>query len=258
MLGSGKSTKGVSEMNDMQVKDVMSELVTTVSPEDSIHEAAGRLARNSISGMPVVAGRRVVGMVSESDIIYALTPQEEREAGMTLLDFMVHARRRDAERDKRLRVRDVMSTVVIDISAFASLWKAAAVMHGHGVKRLPVTDNEGRLIGIVSRADLVRAIARGDASIASDVREAIGALGEELFDELSVRVEDGKVTIEGKADSRSTKALAIQIAKRVPGVVEVRDGLDYVLDDGEELHVSLTESDLEELDPMASQPSATS
>jgi hypothetical protein len=52
--------------------------------------------------------------------------------------------------------------------------------------------------------------------------------------------------------------LAIHIAKRVPGVVQVRDGLDYVLDDGDEFLVSLTESDLEELDPMASQPNTTS
>ena len=100
-------------MNDMQDRDVMSKLVVTVSLEDSIHEAAGRLARHAISGMPVVAGRRVVGMVSESDIIYALTPREEREAGMTLLDFMVLAGRRATENHKHLRVEDVMSTVVI-------------------------------------------------------------------------------------------------------------------------------------------------
>ncbi len=240
-------------MNDMQVRDVMSKLVVTVSPEDSIHDAAGRLARNAISGMPVIAGGRVVGMVSESDIIYALTPPEEREASMTLLDFMVHAGRRATEQHKHLRVEDVMSTVVIDVSAFANLWEAASIMHRRGVKRLPVTDDEGLLVGIVSRADLVRAIARGDASIASDVREAIGALGEELFDALSVRAEDGTVTIAGKADRKSTKTLALHVARRVPGVVEVRDGLDYVLDDGEALHVSLTESDLEELDPVASQ-----
>ena len=104
-------------MNDVQVKDVMSALVTTVSPEDSIHEAAGRLAHHSISGMPVVVDRRVVGMVSEGDIIYALTPQEEREAGMTVIDFMMHSRRRLAEPDKRLRVVDVMSKVVIGVSA---------------------------------------------------------------------------------------------------------------------------------------------
>jgi CBS domain-containing protein len=244
-------------MNDMQVKDVMSELVTTVTPEDSIHEAAGRLARNSISAMPVVVDRRVVGMVSEGDIIYALTPEEVREAGMTVLDFMLYSRRRVTEPDKHIRVKNVMSTVVIGISPFASLWEAAALMHSHNVKRLPVNDNQGRLVGIVSRADLVRAMARDDSAIASDVREAIGALGEERFEGLSVRAEDGKVTIEGKADGSSTKTAAINIAKRVPGVIEVRDGLDYVMDDGEELHVSVTQSDFQELDPTASQPNAT-
>lgn len=227
-------------MNDMQVRDVMSRLVVTVSPEDTIHEAAGRLARHAISGMPVVAGRRVVGMVSESDIIDALTPQEESEAGMTLLDFMVNKGRRATEQHAHLRVEDVMSTVVIDVSGFENLWEAASIMHRRGVNRLPVTDDDGHLVGIVSRADLVRAIARGDAPIASDVREAIEALGEGLFEALSVAAEDGTVTIVGKADCRSTKTLALQVARRVPGVVEVRDGLDYALDDGEELLVSLT------------------
>lgn len=228
-------------MSDMQVKHVMSERVTTVSPDHSIHEAAERLARDSISGMPVVVDRKVVGMVSESDIVWALTPQEEREAGMTLLDFMAHSRRRELEPHKHLRVSDVMSTAVIDIPPFASLWKAAGLMHSHSVKRLPVTDNEGRLVGIVSHADLVRAIARGDAVIASEVQEAIAALGEE-FGELSVRAEDGTVTIEGKAPSKAAKSRAIYLAKRVPGVVEVSDGLEYVPDDGSRLHVSLTES----------------
>jgi len=156
-------------MNDIQVKDVMTERVITVSPEDSIHEAADRLARNSISGMPVVVGRRVVGMVGESDIIWALAPEKVREAGMTLLDFVIHVRERHTEPNQRLRVSDVMSGAVVPISAFASLWKAAAAMHEHGVKRLPVTDNYGQLVGIVSRADIVRAIALNDSSIVSQV-----------------------------------------------------------------------------------------
>lgn len=151
-------------MNDIQVEHIMSELVTTVSPEDPIHEAAERLARNSISGMPVVAGGRVVGIVSESDIIWALVPQKERDAGMTILDFMMRSQSRDTEPVQNLTVRDIMSVAFIDISPFASLWKAASVMHRHGVNRLPVTDNDGELVGIVSRADLVQAIAHADGS----------------------------------------------------------------------------------------------
>lgn len=160
-------------MNDIQVKHVMSELVTTASPEDPIQVAAEQLARNSISGMPVVAGGKVVGMVSESDIIWALVPQKERDAGMTILDFMMRSQSKDAEPVRNLTVSDIMSAAVIDISPLASLWKAASVMHRHGVNRLPVTDNDGRLVGIVSRADLVQAIAHGNAPIA-DFGEAVG------------------------------------------------------------------------------------
>jgi len=159
-------------MSEIQVQDVMSELVTTVAPEDTIHEAAEQLARNSVSGMPVVTGTRVVGMVSESDIIWALTPEQEREAGMTILDFMMRFRHRDTAPNEHLRVRDIMSTLVASVSPYASIWKAASIMHSRGIKRLPVTDNEGHLVGIVSRADLIQAIAHDNTAV-SDIQEAI-------------------------------------------------------------------------------------
>jgi CBS domain-containing protein len=164
-------------MNDIQVKYVMSEQVTTASPDDPIHEAAERLARNSISGMPVVSGGKVVGMVSENDIIWAVVPKNERDAGMTVLDFMKRSQSRDTEPTQNLTVRDIMSGAVIDISPFASLWKAASLMHRHGVSRLPVTDNDGHLVGIVTRADLVQAIAHADAST-FNLGEAIAAPSE--------------------------------------------------------------------------------
>lgn len=165
---------GDIQVGDVQVKDVMSDLVITVSPDDSILEAARQMARNSVSGVPVVVGRQAVGMVSESDVVWALTPEPEREAGMTLLDFMLRSQSETGKIGQRGSVRDIMSRAVIDISPFASIWKAASVMHSHGVKRLPVTDHDGRLVGIVSRADLVQAIAHGNRLIA-DFKQAIGA-----------------------------------------------------------------------------------
>ena len=147
-------------MKEIEVQDVMTTEVVIVSPEDSIQEAARRLAGNRISGMPVVTGRLVVGIVSESDLIAALTPLAERERGMTLLDFVMWTREPTDRSHEPAVVDDVMSKVVATIAPTATMWEAAAAMHRRGVKRLPVTDNEGRLIGIVSRADLVRAIAQ--------------------------------------------------------------------------------------------------
>jgi len=142
-----------------EVRHVMTTAVVTVGPEDSIQEAALRLSSNRISGMPVVAGRRVVGVISESDIIQALTPPMERERGMTLLDFVMRAREPTQEPRRLALVEDVMSSAVSTIAPTASIWEAASAMHRRGVKRLPVIDDDNRLVGIVSRADLVRAIA---------------------------------------------------------------------------------------------------
>jgi len=147
-------------MKEIAVQDVMTSDVVTVCPEDSIHEAARRLTGNRISGMPVVTGSLVVGIVSESDLIAALTPPAEREQGMTLLDFVMWNREPADQSQEPALVDDVMSRVVATIAPTATMWEAAAAMHRRGVKRLPVTDNDGRLIGIVSRADLVRAIAQ--------------------------------------------------------------------------------------------------
>ncbi|HEU5001790.1 MAG TPA: CBS domain-containing protein [Actinomycetota bacterium] len=152
-------------MDEISVKDVMTIRVVTVTPEDSIHEAALRLAGNRISGMPVVAGRLVIGVVSESDLIQAMTPLEDRDRGMTVLDYVM-AHREPRTRPEPTRVEHVMSRLVATISPHARVWEAAAEMHQRGVKRLPVTDDDGRLVGIISRADLVRAIAQDGARLA--------------------------------------------------------------------------------------------
>ena len=139
--------------------DVMTRDVATVHPEAPLLDAVKLMASRRISGMPVVAGKRVVGVISESDIIQALTPPMERERGMTLLDFVMRAREPVQERHQLALVEDVMSSLVSSIAPTASIWEAGSAMHRQGVKRLPVVDDEGRLVGIISRADLVRAIA---------------------------------------------------------------------------------------------------
>ena len=147
-------------MNQSEVRDVMTTSVITVGPEDSIHEAAVRLSANHISGMPVLARSQVVGVISESDIIQALTPPEERKRGMSLLDFVMATRSPSREpQHEPAVVDDVMSRVVTAVAPNATIWEAASEMHRRGVKRLPVTDQDGKLLGIISRGDLVRAIA---------------------------------------------------------------------------------------------------
>lgn len=226
-------------MNDMKVSDAMTRMVVTLSPGDSIHEAATRLATNGISGAPVVEDGTVIGMVSESDIVYALMPSQERKLGLSVLDFLVNLGRRVPHGEEGIRVADVMSPVVIGISPDESIWEAASMMHRRGVKRLPVTDPEERLVGIISRADVVRMMARDDSLIADGVKDAIGILGADAFEKLEIDVREGMVSLRGKADRKSTKTLAARLAERVPGVVEVRDALVYAFDEGKDFAVEL-------------------
>ena len=104
-------------------------------------------------------------------------------------------------------------------------------MENKGVKRLPVVDDEDHLLGIVSRADLVRAMGRDDEQIRADVIEAIAILGTDTLDGLEVEASEGVITLRGTADRKSTRELAIKLASRTLGVVEVISRLDYVIDD---------------------------
>jgi CBS domain-containing protein len=220
------------KMSDVKVREVMTHRVATLRPTDSLHEAAQRLAHNHVSGAPVVVDGKVEGMVSESDIIHAVTPSVPRDRGASVLDLLSvigRARPRDSEHGKT--VAEIMSPLVIQVSSEASIWKAASVMERRGVKRLPVVDENGYLLGIVSRADLVRAIAKEDAEIAADVIEAIRVLGEETIDGLEVEVAEGVAAIAGVADRKSTGQLATKLAARTPGVVEVLDRMTFEIDD---------------------------
>jgi CBS domain-containing protein len=219
-------------MADVKVKDVMTHLVVMLYPKDTIHDAALRLARNRISGAPVVEDGRVVGIVSESDLIHAAAPPAKARHGGTVAEVL--AALTSPRRGVHLNgttVLDIISSAVIDISPEASVWRAAELMEDKGVKRLPVVDEDGYLVGIISRADLVKAMAKSDDVIRADVAEAIGILGEDCFKNLTIAVEDGVATLSGTADRRSTRDLAVKLTGRTPGVIEVVDRLEYVMED---------------------------
>jgi CBS domain-containing protein len=220
------------DVNDLRVEDIMTNLVVMLYPNDSIHDAASRLARNRISGAPVVEEGKVVGIVSEADLIYALAPPAPVRRNGSLLDlFSLIVRAKPRWHAENKRVEDVMVRNVITIHPGASVWTAASVMDAHGVKRLPVVDDEDQLVGVLSRADLVKTLARTDEEIAAEVLDAIKSLDSEDFTALYVEVDEGVATVSGLADRKTTKELAIAITARSPGVVEVKDELNYGWDD---------------------------
>ena len=224
-------------MNDCKVRQLMTRAVVTVAPEDSVPEAARRLAGNHISAAPVIDRDVVVGIISESDILRVLAPSAVLDKRPSILDFlrMADAPRADgAHRDTAVTVREAMTRDVACIAPDASVWEAAALMQRRRIKRLPVSGEDRRLVGIISREDLIRAMARNEESIVADVEHALETLGARSRD-VDVSVVDGVVTLTGEAPDGETIRLAVALAERVAGVTGVRD---LVAQAGHELRVT--------------------
>jgi CBS domain-containing protein len=133
----------------MLVRDVMTSPAVTIRPDQDVTEAARILDRLSLTSLPVVSpDLRLLGVVSEADVIAQLTSEQER-------------RRAAHRRDDAPRVRDVMTHQVLTAQADDDLTKIVALMSGTSLKSLPVVLHD-RVVGMVSRRDVVRAMARGD------------------------------------------------------------------------------------------------
>lgn len=148
----------------MKVRDVMTRQVVTLSPEESIEQAARKLRENRISGAPVVEGERVVGIVSEADLMRLFEGEMSINlvlpSPLEIIELPIKMHRQLKEAAKRLaarRVADIMTRGVITIDEEASIEEAARIMAKHGINRLPVL-KEGKLVGIVTRADVIKAL----------------------------------------------------------------------------------------------------
>jgi CBS domain-containing protein len=201
----------------MKVKDAMTTDVKTVGPATSLKDAAAILAEHKISGLPVVDDGRVVGVVSEAEIVV----KERGEVPHHGLSGLLHRREATALATKveARTVGEAMSSPAITIEPWESLAGAAAMMIENGVNRLPVVE-EDELIGILTRADLVRAFARGDREIERDIREH-AMLGITFPEDLELKVENGDVTLRGKIDSKLDAEVLPTVIRRIPGVVSV-------------------------------------
>ena len=216
-------------MADIKVRDVMTTEVITLTPRDTIQAGAQALASNGISGAPVVDAGVVVGVVSEADLIQAVLPEnvEPHRSVLQTLGAALTGRLRDEPVD----IGDVMASHVVTIDPEQSIWKAAHEIEERHVTRLPVVDEDNRLLGIISRADIVKAMALDDARITDGVRDAIAILGPEVIEDLEVNTKDGVVTLAGKADRRSTHELAVRLTARSAGVLKINDDITHEIDD---------------------------
>ncbi len=142
----------------VMVQNVMTEKVISVTPDMSIHEAARLLSTNKITGLPVVDEKnRVIGVISSADI---LSPEGSKKEN-TLGKLMRRLRRKqEAKKTAGERVEDAMSVPPITTETDADIKEVAAVLDLHRIKRLPVVDPDGKLLGIISRGDIVRAMGK--------------------------------------------------------------------------------------------------
>lgn len=210
------------------VSDVMTTDVVVVEPETPFKEMARLLRERRLSALPVIdSDRNLVGIVSEADLIL------KQEYGG------VNGDRRGGRRHRGDRVKAdgetaalLMTTPVVTIEPEATLARAARTMHRHGVKRLPVVDLHGKLLGIVSRTDLLKIYLRADLEIREEVEDRLcGSPGWVEPGTIRVLVQDGVVTLEGRAEQRSQIPMLIDIAGSVDGVVSVANRLQYEVDD---------------------------
>jgi CBS domain-containing protein len=217
------------------VRDVMTTQVITFRPETPLHDVASQLIGARISGAPVVADDgTLLGVVSEADILI-------KEQGSDAIPRRRLARVRGesaATKAATLKVAatnagEAMTTPAITIREGASIAEAARIMTEHHINRLPVVAH-GRLVGIVTRADLVRTFVRTDAELVEIIREEV--LWRSMWVNpvgFDIHVAGGHVRIRGHVDRRSTADLIASVVAMVPGVLDVTSDISYELDDQE-------------------------
>lgn len=216
----------------MQVSELMKRDVVTAAPDESLKDVAKRLIEHGISGMPVCEeDRRVAGVISEGDILYKERGRLEHRGG-PLAWLVKGTSRADVTKAAARTVREAMTTPAITVAPSSPAAVAARLMVEKGVNRLPVVTHDGRLVGIVTRADLVRAFTRSDAEIAAEIREDI--LRHVLWVEpetIAVGVRDGEVELAGELETSAEAEVLGKLVEKVPGVISVRSSVTHRVDE---------------------------
>jgi CBS domain-containing protein len=199
----------------MNVSEVMTKEVLSVQPTTPLHEVARLLVERGISGVPVLDDGRIVGVVSEADFINKQAHNRDSQGHLRdrLRDWL-----EGDETTRRARATvagEAMSAPAIVIEPNASVSEAARTLEEHRINRLPVVEGD-RLIGIITRADIVRSYVRDDSEIANDLKAALHAV-----EGISVAVEEGVASIVGTVRAPALADTIIRVAAAIPGVVAV-------------------------------------
>jgi len=184
----------------------MTTTVRTVGPGSPVDEVLDLLITYHLTALPVVDGQAVVGVVSEADVVRALVARDPR----------AHARPVGGEEPPPRLVEEVMSSPAGTVRPEDDVHDVLVRFAAHGWKSAPVLDG-GRLVGVVSRSDVVRALYRPDDTVAAAVEECVRDIGGTHWD---VSVRRGVATITGPRDAEE-RDVAARVARTVPGVRHV-------------------------------------
>jgi CBS-domain-containing membrane protein len=201
----------------------MTTRVIWVKKDATFREMAVALRDHRVSAFPVVDDdHKVIGVVSEADML----TKEALDDEPGVLAGILH--RKDQAKARGVTAGDLMTATVVAVHPEDTVEHAARLMYDRRVKRLPVTDADGHLVGIISRADVLSVFDRTDEAIRKEITEGV-LLGEFLTDPLilSVTVKDGIVTLSGRPETSETGHEIVRRVRHLQGVVAVRDRLDY-------------------------------
>jgi CBS domain-containing protein len=222
----------------MRAKDIMTTDVITVPPDMPVLKIAGLMAERKVSGVPVVSPRDgIVGLISESDLLHRI---ELGTAGSKVRWADLYARpdelAREFAKSHGTKAHDIMARPVVSVKDDAELNAVADTLDRHGIKRVPVM-RDGKLVGIISRSDLVRAFSRFHAAKGGDVHLGSGLMHKAIIDAmreqpwldtsyLNTTVKDGVVGVSGFVQSSAHKDAILVLINEIPGVERVEEHLE--------------------------------
>lgn len=219
----------------MLAADIMTRNVITAGPDSLVHDIAWLMTEHHISSVPIVANGTIVGIVSESDLLHRVElGTADVQRGLADYFASTNKRARDYIKTHSRRARDVMTSAVVVVNTQTPLDDVVRTLADRGLKRVPVLDETGAVVGVISRANLVRAlVARPPATATPDdtaIRIALLAeyetLGWAPADPANILVEEGVVHLWGRIRSADVRKAMQVAAENIPGVKAVENHLD--------------------------------
>lgn len=196
----------------MRAKDIMTTPVHTVAPDASVESAVETMTTNSVTALPVVDQGRLVGMISEGDLLWHRVPSDPTARMRHYPDT--------GPGERPGKVSEVMSTDPLTTWPGADVAEVATHMLDNDVRSMPVIDDD-RVAGIISRRDILRSMVRTDEALAREVQHRIDEYGDGSRGWTGT-VDGGIATVTGSFDNDTEQAVVAILARTVPGVAAVQ------------------------------------